>query len=194
MREMLKLFFVIIIFSAVSGGLLATIQSATESRIEYQVLKFVKGPAVRQILEGATNDPLNDRFKIKDGNRERDFFVGKFGDKKAVAFEAYGKGFGGDIGVIVAVNVQDNKIVGVGITTLSETPGVGARVKTDPAFTAQFKGQTIEQPFKVKSDGGNVDALSGATVSSRGVAAALTDLSKIYERLKPQIMQHMAKA
>ena len=45
----------------------------------------------------------------------------------------------------------------------------------------------IKETFKVKTDGGQVDALSGATVTSRGVSAALTDAGKIYESLKPEI-------
>ncbi len=39
----------------------------------------------------------------------------------------------------------------------------------------------------MKADGGQVDALSGATMTSRGVSAALTEAGKIYEKLKPQI-------
>ncbi|MFH1490734.1 MAG: RnfABCDGE type electron transport complex subunit G, partial [Pseudomonadota bacterium] len=188
MREMFKLFIVIVLFSAVSGGLLATIQNATKERIEYQQLKFVKGPTVREILKGCSNDPLTDRLKIMDGKKERNFFIGEFnGKRNVVAFESFGKGFGGDIGVIVAVNLDDDKILGVGITTHSETPGVGSRAKTEPGFTAQFKGLSMKDPFKVKTDGGNIDAVTGATVTSRGVCGALVDLSQIYQRLKTNI-------
>ncbi|MBW1802813.1 MAG: RnfABCDGE type electron transport complex subunit G [Deltaproteobacteria bacterium] len=190
MREMIKLFLIIVIFSAVSGGLLATLKNATQAKIEYQQLKFVKGPTIQSILEGCSNDPLVDRFKIPDGDRERSFFVGEFdGKRNTVAFESFGKGFGGDIGVIVAVNLDNDNIVGVGVTTHSETPGVGSRAKTDPSFSAQFKGLSMKEPFKVKSDGGNIDSISGATLSSRGVCSALMDLAKIYERLKPSIME-----
>ena len=190
MREMIKLFLIIVIFSAVSGGLLATLKNATQAKIEYQQLKFVKGPTIQSILEGCSNDPLVDRFKIPDGDRERSFFIGEFdGKRNTVAFESFGKGFGGDIGVIVAVNLENDQIVGVGVSTHSETPGVGSRAKTDPSFSAQFKGLSIKEPFKVKSEGGNIDSISGATVSSKGVCSALIDLAKIYERLKPRIME-----
>jgi electron transport complex protein RnfG len=190
MREMIKLFLVIVIFSALSGGLLATLRGATKDRIEYQKLKFVKGPTIQQILEGCSNDPLVDRFKIADGKEERSFFVGEFdGKRNTVAFEGFGKGFGGDIGVIVAVNLENDEIVGVGVTTHSETPGVGARAKTDPAFAAQFKGLSIKEPVKVKADGGNIDAVSGATISSRGVCGAVAALAEIYLRLKGQITE-----
>jgi Na+-translocating ferredoxin:NAD+ oxidoreductase subunit G len=188
MRDMFKLFIAIVIFSAFSGGVLAAIQNATRDRIEYQQLVFVKGPAINFIMEGCTNDPLQDRFKIKDQDKERDFFVGEFdGKKNVVAFETYGKGFSGDIGVITAVDVDTDKIVGVAVTTHSETPGVGSKAKTDPGFGGQFKGQPITDVFKVKADGGQIDSVSGATISSRGVAAAVVQSGEIYKRLKDDL-------
>ena len=192
MREMIRLLVTIAVFSAVSGGLLTAIQSGTKGRIEYQQLKFVKGPTIQQILEGCTNDPLVDRFKLVDGKEQRSFFVGVFDNKaNTVALESFGKGFSGDIGVIVAVNTEDDKIVGIGVTTHSETPGVGSKAKTEEGFSAQFKGLPIKEPFKVKADGGQIDALSGATISSRGVCGAVVDSAEIYARLKKDIMKKL---
>jgi len=192
MRDMFKLFIVIVIFSGISGGVLAAVRNATQDRIEYQQLVFVKGPAINLIMEGCTNNPLQDRFKVKDQDKERDFFVGEFdGKKNVVAFETYGKGFGGDIGVITAVNVDTDKIVGVAVTTHSETPGVGSKTKSDPKFGAQFKDQPITDVFKVKADGGQIDAVSGATISSRGVSAAVVQSGEIYKRLKNDLKSKM---
>jgi len=192
MRDMFKLFIAVVIFSGISGGVLAAVQNATKDRIEYQQLVFVKGPAINFIMEGCTNDPLQDRFKIKDQDKERDFFVGEFdGKKNVVAFETYGKGFGGDIGVITAVDVDTDKIIGVAVTTHSETPGVGSKAKSDPGFGGQFKGKTITDVFKVKPDGGKIDAISGATISSRGVATAVAQSGEIYKRLKNDLKNKM---
>jgi electron transport complex protein RnfG len=188
MRELIKMVVVLTVLSGFSGGLLASLRDGTKDKIEYQQLKFVKGPAILKILEGATNNPIEDRFKLKDGEIERSFFVGKFNEKPdTVAFESFGKGFGGDIGLMVGVNLDNDKIIGVGVTTHSETPGVGSRAKTEPGFVAQFNGRPLIETFKVKPDGGQVDAISGATVTSRGVAAGLTDAGLIYKRLKPQL-------
>lgn len=188
MREMIQMVVVLTVLSFVSGGLLAYVKDNTKDKIEVQQLTFVKGPAIKAILKGATNDPITDRFKLKDGDVERSFFVGVFdGKPKVVAFESSGKGFGGELGLMVGVNLEDGKIAGVGVTTHSETPGVGSRAKTDPTFVAQFPGMPIAETFKVKADGGQVDALSGATVTSRGVSAALTEAGQIYEKLKPEI-------
>lgn len=190
MREMVRLLVVIAVFSAFSGALLAAIESGTRERIEYQQLKFVKGPAIKRILEGCTNDPLEDRFKLPDGDVERNFFVGVFdGKPRAVALESSGKGYGGDIGVIVAVNLENDQIVGVGVTTHSETPGVGSQAKDDPSFSEQFKGLSVKDPFRVKADGGQIDAVSGATISSRGVCGAVSTSADIYMRLKDDIIE-----
>jgi len=189
MRDMLKLILSVLIFSAFSGGLLATLNNGLKERIQYQELKYVKGPTLKEIMAGASNDPLEDRFTIKDQSGEINFFVGEFdGKRNTVAFETFGKGFGGDIGVIVAINVDKDDIAGVGVTTNSETPGVGSRTKTDPAFRDQFKGMSLDSTFKVKADGGDVDALSGATESSRGVSSAVSQAVGIYKRLKDEIV------
>ena len=192
MREMIKMVVVLTVLCTFSGGLLAAIRSGTKDKIEYQQLKFVKGPAIKSILEGASNDPIVDRFKLKDGKIERSFFVGVFdGKASAAAFESFGKGFGGDIGLMVAVNLDNDNIIGVGVTTHSETPGIGSRAKTDPTFAAQFKGLSIKDAFKVKPDGGQVDTVSGATVTSRGLAVAATEAGNVYKRLKPEIAKKL---
>ena len=192
MREMIQMVVVLTILSCISGGLLASIKNGTKEQIEYQQLVFVKGPAIRAILEGSSNDPITDRFKLKDGDIERSFFAGAFdGKANTVTFETFGKGFGGDIGVMVGVNLDDDKIVGVSVTTHSETPGIGDQAKTNIAFSNQFKGMPLKDTFKVKTDGGQVDSLSGATITSRGVSVAVTEAVKVYEKLKPQIADQL---
>jgi electron transport complex protein RnfG len=192
MREMIKMVVILTILSCFSGGLLAYIHSGTKEKIENQVLEFVKGPAVRAIFEGATNDPIVDRFQIKDGDIERTFFVGVIdGEPRGIAFETSGKGYGGDVGLMVGIDVKNNKLLGVGVTTHSETPGMGARAKTDPNFVTQFEDLTLEKPFKVTQDGGSINALSGATITSRAVSAAATDAEEIYKRLQPQLIEKM---
>ena len=104
MRDMIKLFIVILTFSAFSGGLLAVLHGATKKRIKIQEDTFIRGPALRQVMEDSSNDPLLDKFELQDGEERKTFFVGIFEDEpNAVAFETFGKGYEGDIGVIVGV-------------------------------------------------------------------------------------------
>ena len=194
MRDIIRMIVVLAVLAACGGALLAGVKAGTAAQIEYQQLKFVKGPAIKEILEGCSNDPLVDRFKIKDGEVERSFYVGVFdGKPNVVVYESSGKGFGGDIGVMVGVNVETDELRGMGVTTHAETPGLGSRAKDDPSFRAQFKGLSINEPIKVKPDGGQIDAVSGATITSQGVCQGVTDSAKFYTRLKPQIVEQ-AKA
>ena len=188
MREMIKMVVVLTILSLGSGGVLAYLRNNTQERIDNQVLEFVKGPAVRAIFEGATNDPIKDRFTIKDGETERTFFVGVLdGEPRGIALETSGKGYGGDVGLMVGIDVKDNALLGVGVTTHAETPGMGAKAKSDPSFATQFKELALGEPIKVVSDGGTINAISGATITSRAVTSAATDADGIYQKLKSQI-------
>lgn len=192
MREMIKMVVVLTVISLLSGGLLAALRDGTKERIESQELEFVKGPAIRSIFEGVTNDPVASRFQIKEGETLRTFFVGVIdGVPRGVAMESSGKGYGGTVGLMVGIDVKDNKLLGVGVTTHSETPGLGARAKTDAAFANQFKGAAIAGPVKVTQDGGSVNAISGATITSRAVAGGVTDALALFEKLKPQIEEKM---
>jgi electron transport complex protein RnfG len=47
----------------------------------------------------------------------------------------------------------------------------------------------MNEPVKVKVDGGKVDAISGASVTSRGICAAVTDSEGFYSKMKPQILE-----
>jgi electron transport complex protein RnfG len=192
MRDIIRMIVVLAVLGALSGGGLALVKKGTAENIEYQQLKFVKGPAIQEIMEGCSNDPIVDRFTIKDGEVERSFYVGVFDGKANVAYEAEGKGFGGPIGLMVGVNLETDELLGMGVTTHQETPGLGARAKDDPSFRAQFKGMSLTQPFKVKTEGGDVDSVSGATITTKGVCQGLTQSAEFYQRLKAQIIEEAA--
>lgn len=192
MRDMIKMVVVLTVLAAFSGGLLAALRDTTKDKIELQQLTFVKGPAIKSIFKDASNDPIADRFKIQDGDVERSFFVGVIdGKAKAVALESFGKGYGGDVGLMVGIDTETDTIIGAGVTTHAETPGMGAKAKEDPAFTAQFKGVVVKDAIKVTGDGGTINAISGSTITSRAVCGAATDVGAIYGRLKSQIEENM---
>jgi electron transport complex protein RnfG len=193
MREMIKMVVVLTVLSLMSGGILAAIHNGTKEKAQLQVIKYVKGPALRKIFSEASNDPTADRFDILDGDFTRSVYVGVFEeDASGVAFETFGKGgYGGYVGLMVAVDVKEDKLIGVSVTTHAETPGMGARAETDAEFVGQFQGLAAKGPFKVRQDGGDINALSGATLTSRAVTLAATEASQIYERMKPQLVEKL---
>lgn len=192
MGEMIKMVVVLTFLSSLSGGLLAYVKENTAQRIEDQVLQFVKGPTLKSLFKDAENDPLSDRFTIDRDKESRTFFVAKLdGKTQTVAFETFGKGYGGDVGLMVAVDVATDKIYGAGVPTHSETAGLGSMAKDDPNFAAQFAGQPLLEPIQVTGDGGKINALSGATITSRAVCVAATQAGDMYKSLKPEIEEKL---
>jgi len=188
MREMIKMVVVLVVLSSLSGGVLGALKNATEERIDNQVLKFVKGPAIENIFKEADNDPVADRFSLTVGEEEKNFFVAVYdGNPKAVAFETFASGFGGDMGVMIAVDVETDEIIGISVTTHNETPGIGATIETNEDFKKQFNGKPVTGGHNVKDDGGDITAMSGATVTSRAACKAVTRAGDIYEQVKSQI-------
>jgi len=188
MGEMIKMVVVLTVLSVVSGGGLSWLKDFTAPKIENQVMNLVKGPAIRQMLKGAENDPVEDRFKIKDGEEERNIFVGVFdGKPDTVVIESTANGFADKVGMVVAIDTANDTMRGVAVTTHKETPGLGARAKDDPTFVAQFAGKPLTIPIKVSQDGGNISAMSGSTVTSRAVCDGVTKAIETYDRLKPQL-------
>ncbi len=100
------------------------------------------------------------------------------GNEIGMAIEAGAGGYGGPVRMAVAIK-NDGSIVGVKILDVSgETKGIGSRIMDDPAFAAQFPGKTVNDPLQLKTD---IDALSGASISSRGAATGVNDAAKAFK-------------
>ena len=62
----------------------------------------------------------------------------------------------------------------------SETPGLGTNLSS-PAFMKQFEGMDAAKPLAVKKDGGRIEAITSATITSRAVCGAINDAKKKME-------------
>ena len=190
MREMISMVVVLTVLTAVSGGLLAAIQSGTKDRIEAQIFKFQLAPAMDEIFGEVENEPAQEKFSVELDGVAYTFYPAKLKDgSTAVALETKGKGgYGGDIGLMVGINLGNDQIVAARVTTHAETPGLGSRAKDDPAFVSQFAEQGVmDTNLGLKADGGIIDAMSGATVTSRAITLAAINAQAIYKQLKPEI-------
>ena len=111
-------------------------------------------------------------------------FPAKAGGKvTALALAGTGKGFNGDISVMVGIG-PDAKLTGISIMTHSETPGIGSRVM-EPVFTEQFKKVTVDNPT-------SVNGVSGASYSTKGVFAAVEQAVSFYKEHKDQLLAQAA--
>jgi len=87
-----------------------------------------------------------------------------------IVFRVFPQGYGGPIPIMVGLDLEGS-ITGIRIASaaegLKETPGLGVKI-TEPDFRDQFIGKTLEN-ILIKKDGGDIDAITAATISSRAV-------------------------
>jgi len=186
MREALRMILVLSLICGLSGLTLAAVRQATGPRIEEQVLNYVQGPALQQIFAEADNNPVQDRVTVDHKDTTITVFPAMINGRLAgVAFETFGRGYGGDIGVMVGFRVADDSLAGIGITTLKETPGLGSRV-VEPEFREQFGGRP-GRDVALQSQGGDIAAIAGATLSSTATVAAVNEAIRIYSRIKDRL-------
>ena len=97
----------------------------------------------------------------------------KGGEEGYVITTTDGEGYGGNIQITVGITA-DGTVSGISFLSISETAGLGMKA-TEPAFYEQFQGKQTDK-FVVSKDGGDgepIDALSGATFTSRAVTGAV---------------------
>lgn len=105
------------------------------------------------------------------------------GKSLGAAIESSVMGFGGDLKVLVGLS-GDYKILGYKILQSSETPGLGQ--KADKWFQKDGKGNVIgrqlsdTKPLSVSKDGGDVDAITSSTITSRAFLKAVNQAYKAY--------------
>lgn len=90
------------------------------------------------------------------------------GQPAGYCVEVQPKGFGGALTMIVGINA-DNTIAGAQVTSHAETPGLGAKSQADPEWIKQYAGQEASGQLAVTKDGGAINAITGATITSRAV-------------------------
>ena len=167
MRDLIKMVVVLVVICTTSGVVLSYVNEATKAPREYQYIKFVQEPSMKAVLPGYENDPIKDRMRVAVGEDDEGspvekvvFPAKKDGETFAVAYSSAAKGYHDLIEIMVGVK-PDGTLTGVSIMSHTETPGLGARI-VEPHFTEQFAGLDMDTS-KLASEGGKVDALSGAT-------------------------------
>ena len=101
------------------------------------------------------------------------------GNTVGCAINVSALGFGGPIAIKVGFDV-DGVICNTKVLSQAETPGLGAKC-TEASFSDQFKGfDPAEKKLAVKKDGGDVDAITASTITSRAYANALATASKVF--------------
>ena len=117
------------------------------------------------------------------------------GDKLiGYAVESSVVGFGGPLSLMVGVTA-DGVVYNTSVLSHSETPGLGAKCTTDAKFISQWKGfNPAEKKLAVKKDGGDVDAITASTITSRAYTAAVANALAVVKLLGGEVADAVSGA
>lgn len=175
-------------FALITGSLLAWVNHITAGPIAQQD-QITLANGIKEVM--GTNDlkvKSDKDIKQTIDGKEAQFTVHEVTDAagKALgaAIESTTLGFGGDLKVLVGFDAT-GKVLGYTILSTSETPGLG--VKADKWFQKDGKGNIIgrqmdtTKPLVVRKDGGDVDAITASTITSRAFLKAVNQAYAVYK-------------
>ena len=151
----LKLALTLLVISAVISGLLGLTNFVTKDKIA-AINADKTAASMKEVLPADTYTQANVAAVYQ-------------ADDKGYVVEVTPSGFGGTIDMVVGVGT-DGTVTGVSIISMSETSGLGANASKE-SFRSQFVGKSGE--LAVSKDGGEIDALTGATITSRAVTSGV---------------------
>jgi electron transport complex protein RnfG len=179
MREMIKLGATLAVFCAIGAGAIAGVNGAVKATIdENNRLEGVRKR--RQVFPAAKDFEL----QTLDG---REIFLARDlnGAPLGVVVTAAPRGYAGPIGMTLGI-APDGTVAALAISKLdqAETPGLGVKV-TLAAFRDQFRLKDADGA-RLRRDGGAVDGITAATISSRAVADGVREALAWYGRNFPR--------
>jgi electron transport complex protein RnfG len=178
MGKIIKLGVTLGVFCMISAGMLAYVFMMTSPRIEANAKASFEG-SLREVLPGAES------FKnVAAPGAKSEIYEGYAGGKSVgLAVKVAPRGYSGEIVMLVGVD-PELRVKGMKILGQRETPGLGTNIEK-PKFQKQFIGKGVKDAFEPKKD---IDAITGATISSRavceGVKTVLKDSAE-YRKVKP---------
>lgn len=162
-----------------ASGALAWAAGATSEAIAAAEAKDLRDSLSEVLPRGfADNDLLNDKVEIdRDGAPVTLYLARQGGAVKGAVFKVAGRGYAGDIQVLMAVDAAGTTL-GVRVIKHSETPGLGDKIEIKKdSWVEGFSGKSLGQPapdqWAVKKDGGVFDQFAGATITPRAVVKAV---------------------
>ena len=157
-----------------ASACLGFVYEMTKEPIELSMLNK-KLNAIKQVVPEFTNNPNEEMFRLPTGEGDSlDIYPAKKdGEIIGYAVNTYTKtGFSGNISLMAGFK-PDGTIINISVLEQKETPGLGTKM-TEPGFKDQFNNKNpSEFKLKVKKDGGPVDAITAATISSRAFCDAV---------------------
>ena len=171
-HEMVAPALVLVVICLVATFLLAMTYKVSNPVIEANAAKTANEARMEVLPEG-------DSFTQYDGKLVDGVTEAYFADNgKGMAITAQYKGFGGLVTSMIGVN-EKGEITGVKVTNHAETPGLGTKA-ADPGYLEQYRGVTDATGGHINDDE-NIDAISGATITSNAVYGAVVEALAQYK-------------
>jgi electron transport complex protein RnfG len=188
--------------SLVCGLLIVATNISTSAKI-HQNQEIVMHESVEHLLPGLQKQivyGVEDSGDLKilptvEGENVKRFFAGYDASGKllGIVVEASERGYGDLISAMYAYAPDRKIITGFQVVDMRETPGLGSRIASDPEFAKNFTALDATHPIKTvkhgtKQNPWEIDAISGATISSRAVGRML---AKSVQEMVPVIEKNM---
>ena len=183
---LINMLIALFVITAVSGGVLGLVYGMTKDAIA-EVDQKKNEAAIQAVLplEGEITykvDTMSFTFEGVDTQFPCNLAYDANGNFLGAAVKTNEGGFGGKIDMMVGI-LADGTIKGTSVLSHAETPGLGANM------TGKFKDQFVDKnpasfALKVKKDGGDVDAITAATITSRAFSKAIDKAYQAFEANK----------
>ena len=181
---LLNMFVALFVICVVSGGVLGVVYSATKGPIA-KAENAKKTEAIKNVLP-EFNELKETKVKSAMEDIDIPFYLAYDADNNFIgaAVETFtNKGFSGNVSLMVGI-LADGTVNNISVLQHAETPGLGSKM-TETSFKDQFNNKNAASfNFKVKKDGGDVDAITAATISSRAFCDAVNRALSTFENNK----------
>ncbi len=176
---MVVVLFTITLAAALSLGYVNDL--TLEPKARARLAKMEK--ALKVVLPEFDNNPISEVMRLKSKQTKDSIGIyPAYRDSIFVGAAVTGgsdKGYSGLVKLMVGFT-PDGKIINIGVLQQKETPGLGTKIKGEK-FLRQFRGKNPSTfDLKVKKDGGEVDALAGATITTRAFSEATQEAYDAY--------------
>jgi electron transport complex protein RnfG len=174
MREIVRLVVILTLICAVTAGALEILRAKLEPRIEMQEDLNIRGPALASLFGKPAPELLQNKVVFHNNDTDYPiFYLMENGKVTKLAIEAAGKGgYGGDVSIMIGVDLTTDRTIGMEIIKHGETPGVGSRIEKE-SFRKQWQKLTATEDVTL---GKQIAGISGATYSSRATVNATNQI------------------
>lgn len=187
----------VVVLSLIAGFCSAALTAANIQLgplVEKQTDFYVRGPALERLFGKPATEVLGNKVIIHLADQDIPVFFTREDQKvSTLAVEAIGKGgYGGDLKIMVGIDLAAGSMTGMEVVSHSETPGLGARI-VEATFRRQWQGLPTDSNIALSSDGGTIDAISGASTTSGAAVRGTNDVLLFVRDHKDEILKSISE-